>query len=67
MSRFFGYIGIFVFKFTCTFLEIIATVFICINIYCAYVDGKFIPETNPTINEKTLRDTSEEDLNDLNS
>lgn len=32
------------------FLGITASVFICLNIYYAYLEGKFIPETEPKIN-----------------
>lgn len=32
------------------FLGITASVFICINLYYAYIRGKFIPETDPKIN-----------------
>lgn len=32
------------------FLGITASVFVCINLYYAYVRGKFIPETDPKIN-----------------
>ncbi len=32
------------------FLGITASVFICINLYYAYIKGKFIPETEPKIN-----------------
>jgi len=32
------------------FLAITASVFICLNIYYAYLEGKFLPETEPKIN-----------------
>lgn len=32
------------------FLGITASVFICINLYYAYIRGKFVPETDPEIN-----------------
>ena len=32
------------------FLGITATVFVCLNLYYAYIRGKFIPETDPKIN-----------------